>query len=113
MLGAQQSPTLAFTQICPNYLGVKHVFLLALSFSLLVACHHDREAEGPVQRAGKHVDNAAEKTGAALQKAAEKTDQAAHTAVQATGNAFEKAGQKLKGSPSATPASSSTPASDK
>lgn len=62
-----------------------------------------------MQRAGKHVDNAAEKTGAALQKAAEKTDAAAHKAVHATGEAFEKAGQKLKGSPSATPTSNTAP----
>jgi hypothetical protein len=74
--------------------------------ALLLGCHDHKDAEGPMQRAGKHVDNAAEKTGAALQKAAEKTDAAAHKAVNATGEAFEKAGQKLKGSPSATPASS-------
>ena len=39
-----------------------------------------------------------------------RSDAAAHKAVTATGAAFEKAGQKLKGSPSATPASSSVPA---
>jgi hypothetical protein len=48
------------------------------------------------------VDDAAQKTGAALHRAAVKTDEAAHKAVTATGSALEKAGQKLKGSPSAT-----------
>jgi hypothetical protein len=81
-----------------------------LALSLAVGCHRDHEAEGPVERAGKHVDNAAEKTGSALERAAQKTDAAAHKAVQATGEAFEKAGAKLKGTPSATPASSSAPA---
>ena len=37
-----------------------------------------------------------------MHKAAVKTDEAAHKAVHATGEAFEKAGQKLKGTPSAT-----------
>ena len=61
-----------------------------------------------MERAGKHVDNAAEKTKEGLQKAAEKTDEAAHKAVHATGEAFEKAGQKLKSNSGATPAPSSS-----
>jgi hypothetical protein len=82
---------------------VKHVALFGLVLALASACHDNKQAEGPVERAGKHVDNAAQKTGAALEKAAEKTDEVAHKAVTATGEAFEKAGQKLKGAPSATP----------
>ena len=45
-----------------------------------------------------------------MNKAAVKTDEAAHKAVTATGNAFEKVGQKLKGSPSATQPSERAPA---
>lgn len=56
-----------------------------------------------MERAGKHVDNAAEKTKEGLKTAAEKTDEAAHKAVHATGNALGKAGDKLSGAPSATP----------
>ena len=82
---------------------MKHLALFSFALLLAVGCHDNKQAEGPVERAGKHVDNAAKKTGAALEKAAEKTDEAAHKAVTATGEAFEKAGQKLKGTPSATP----------
>ena len=74
----------------------------ALSLVGLVACHKDKGAEGPGERAGRSIDHAARKTGDALHRAAVKTDEAAHKAVHATGNAFEKAGQKLKGSPGAT-----------
>jgi hypothetical protein len=91
-----------------------HLAILILACVPLAACHHDRDAEGPMERAGKSVDRATEKTGDALQKAAEKTGQAADQAVQATGNAFEKAGKKLKGEPapsSSAPASSSAPSS--
>jgi len=77
---------------------VNRLILSGLVLSLAVACHKDKDAAGPMQRAGKHIDNAAEKTKAGLEKAAEKTDEAAHKAVHATGEAFEKAGQKLKGS---------------
>jgi hypothetical protein len=77
------------------------VGLLAAA-SLIVSCHKHRDAEGPAERAGASVDDAAQKTGAALHRAAVKTDEAAHKAVTATGSALEKAGQKLKGSPSAT-----------
>lgn len=63
-----------------------------------------------MERAGASVDDAAQKTGAALHKAAVKTDEAAHQAVTATGSALEKAGRKLKGSPSATQPVESAPA---
>jgi hypothetical protein len=92
-------------------MGVKRVPLLLLTAALAAGCHKNKDAEGPIERAGKHVDNAAEKTGTALEKAAQKTDAAAHRAVEATGEAFEKAGQKLKGAPSATPRSSNAPPS--
>lgn len=78
------------------------VIPFGLAVALATACHHNKDADGPAERAGKSVDRAAEKTGEALHKAAVKTDEAAHKAVTATGNAFEKAGQKLKGAPSAT-----------
>ena len=78
--------------------------------ALLVGCHSNNEAEGPLERAGKHVDHAAQKTGAALEKAAQKTGDAAEKAAHATGEAFEKAGQKLKGNSTAAPAPSTAPA---
>jgi hypothetical protein len=71
--------------------------LLGLCLGLSTGCHKNKDAEGPIERAGKHVDNAAEKTGNALHKAADKTGEAAGKAAHATGEAFEKAGQKLKG----------------
>jgi len=83
---------------------VKHALLLAtVALGSLVACHHDKQAEGPMERAGKHVDRAAEKTGAALETAAEKTGKAAEKAAHATGTAFEKAGKKLKGDDAPAP----------
>jgi hypothetical protein len=90
---------------------VKPAILSALAITLLVGCHKHREAEGPAEKAGASVDDAARKTGDALHKAAVKTDEAAHQAVTATGKALEKAGQKLKGSPSATQPKQSAPAS--
>jgi len=94
---------LARGSVGPIFGAVKHSFLLLIAATPLFGCHHDRDAKGPMERAGQHIDNAAEKTGTALEKAAHKTDEAAHHAVQATGEAFEKAGNKLKGAPSATP----------
>jgi len=87
---------------------VNRLIISGILLSLAVACHKNKDAEGPMERAGKHVDNAAEKTKEGLQKAAEKTDEAAHKAVHATGEAFEKAGQKLKSNSGATPAPSSS-----
>jgi hypothetical protein len=81
---------------------VKSTVTLGAALLLLVACHKDRDAEGPVERAGKGVDRAATKTGDAFHRAAVKTDEAAHKAVRATGEAFEKAGKKLKSAPRAT-----------
>ena len=70
---------------------------------LVVACHRNQQAEGPVERAGKQLDRAADKTGQALEKAADKTGAAAKKAAHATGEALEKAGRKLKGDePAAT-----------
>lgn len=90
---------------------MRPAILSALAILLFVGCHKHREAEGPAERAGASVDHAAQKTGEALHKAAVKTDEAAHKAVTATGKALEKAGQKLKGSPSATQPKQSAPAS--
>ena len=82
--------------------------LTLVVFSLLVGCHKNKDAEGPIERAGKHVDNAAEKTGHALETAAEKTGEATQKAAHATGKAFEKAGKKLQGDDAPRPASSSS-----
>jgi hypothetical protein len=78
---------------------------------LVVGCHKNKDAEGPIERAGKNVDHAAEKTGHALETAAEKTGEATKKAAHATGKAFEKAGKKLQGDD--TPAPSSAPAPKK
>lgn len=83
---------------------VKHALLFGSVLWLASACHQDREAEGPMERAGKNVDHAAEKTGQALEKAAHKTGDAAERAADATGDALQKAGKKLKGDESPPPA---------
>jgi hypothetical protein len=83
---------------------VKRTLLVCLVASLAFACHQDKEAEGPMQRAGKNVDRAAQKTGQALETAAKKTGDAAERAADATGDALQKAGSKLKGDhPKAAP----------
>jgi hypothetical protein len=73
---------------------VNRYFALSI---LAVACHQNREAGGPMERAGKHVDHAAEKTGDALEGAAQKTAAGADKAAHATGKVLEKAGDKLQG----------------
>lgn len=65
---------------------VKPLLTLGLLAALAVGCHKNKDAEGPMERAGRGVDKAAEKTGEALEKAADKT-----------GEALEKAGQKMQG----------------
>ncbi|MET0794093.1 MAG: hypothetical protein ABW061_21405 [Polyangiaceae bacterium] len=40
------------------------------------ACHNDREAGGPLERAGRGVDKAAQKTGQALGRAGDATTKA-------------------------------------
>jgi len=86
---------------------VKRTSSLSVVLALVVGCHENQRAEGPMERAGRHVDNAAEKTGSALEKAAEKTGEATKKAAHATGEAFEKAGQKLKGHDASAPANDS------
>ncbi len=76
---------------------VNRTLLICLVASLTFACHQDKQAEGPMERAGKNVDRAAQKTGHALETAAKKTGAAAERAADATGDALQKAGQKLKG----------------
>jgi hypothetical protein len=83
---------------------------LSVVLALVVGCHENKQAEGPIERAGKHVDHAAQKTGQALETAAEKTGEATKKAAHATGAAFEKAGKKLQGNDTAAPPSSGTPA---
>jgi hypothetical protein len=82
---------------------VKRILYLCLLGSLACACHQNRDPEGPMQRAGKSVDKAADKTGHALKGAAQKTGEAAGKAAKATGGALEKAGQKLKGDDAPAP----------
>lgn len=76
---------------------MKHLLTLGLLAALASGCHRNKDAEGPMERAGKNVDKAARKTGEALETAAEKTGEAAEKAANATGRAFEKAGKKLQG----------------
>lgn len=61
------------------------------------ACHEDRTAAGPMERAGKKIDKAADKTGSALHGAAVKTGNALGKAGRATGRTLEKVGNKLSG----------------
>ena len=70
---------------------------LLAALLLASACHQNQETKGPFERAGKHVDSAAEKTGSALSTAAQKTGNAVATAGRATGKALGKAGDKLRG----------------
>ena len=60
------------------------LFLLAASALVATACHNDRQAGGPLERAGRGVDTAAQKTGEALERAG-----------SATGKAFKGAGSDL------------------
>lgn len=61
--------------------------LCALGFTVvaLTACHHDKPAEGPAERAGKSVDQAATDTKNAAKDAGDKI-----------GDKTEEAGDKLK-----------------
>jgi len=67
---------------------------------LTTACHNDRHAGGPLERAGRGVDHAAEKTGEALGRAGD-----------ATTKAFKGAATDLgvRGSPDAKPAGKGAP----
>jgi hypothetical protein len=51
----------------------------------LAACHHDKPAEGPAERAGEKVDQAGADTKDAAKDAADKT-----------GEKTEEAGEKIK-----------------
>jgi hypothetical protein len=109
MLSVRQQLPLAKAALRSRVLGVNRLVFLGFLLSLATACHENKDAEGPMERAGKKLDHAGEKTKEGLQTAAEKTDEAAHKAVQATGEALGKAGDKLKNSKGATPASSAAP----
>jgi hypothetical protein len=73
------------------------LLVCSLGALLASACHQNKDAEGPMERAGRNVDRAADESGRELRKAAKKTGAAVERAADATGKAFEKAGQKLKG----------------
>ncbi|HTM46812.1 MAG TPA: hypothetical protein VL137_17775 [Polyangiaceae bacterium] len=76
---------------------MKRSLFAGLALLIVTGCHRSQDAEGPMERAGKGVDKAAQKTGQAVSKAASKTGTAIKKAAHATGNVFVKAGQKLKG----------------
>jgi hypothetical protein len=106
----------AKTRRHPYAQNVNRIALLVLLAPLSLGCHKDKDAEGPMERAGKNVDKAAEKTGEALETAAEKTGEVADKAADKTGAALEKAGKKPKGdeaTPAAPAASSQPPAPKK
>ena len=81
---------------------------MAVAALLATACHNDRQAGGPLERAGRGVDTAAQKTGQALERAGD-----------ATSKAFKGAGSDLgvRGSadkkPTAKPASDAKPAPER
>jgi hypothetical protein len=58
---------------------IASIFAASLFVMSTAACHrnHARPAEGPMQRAGEHVDNAAEKTKEAAKDAAHDTKEGA------------------------------------
>ncbi len=70
---------------------------LGLVLGLVSGCHKDKEAAGPMERAGKGVDTAADKTVDGVKKGAEKTKEGVGKAADATGKAFDNVGKKLKG----------------
>ncbi|MEO6600323.1 MAG: hypothetical protein ABIQ16_10655 [Polyangiaceae bacterium] len=67
---------------------------------LVTACHHDRDAGGPLERAGRGVDNAAHTTGEALGRAGNATTKAIKGAATDLG---------VRGSSDAKPAAKRTP----
>lgn len=82
---------------CSTSRAVKRLVWIAILTLSATSCHKNQQAEGPLERAGKKVDRAADETGVALKSAADKTGQAAKRAADETGKALEKAGQKLQG----------------
>jgi len=58
---------------------IASIFAASLFVLSTAACHrnHARPAEGPMQRAGEHVDNAAHKTGEAAKDVAHDTKEGA------------------------------------
>lgn len=64
--------------------GVIGIFIFTILAIALSGCHKN---EGPMERSGKAIDNAADKAGQQINKAVEKT-----------GETIEKAGDKVKNS---------------
>lgn len=68
---------------------MKRTLLPALSTSFMLlfitACGENAEGEGPMERSGKALDEAAEKTGEAIKEGTEKV-----------GEGLEKVGEKLQ-----------------
>jgi hypothetical protein len=86
------------------HVSVKRALWIGSIVWLASACQQSKNAEGPMERAGKNVDRAAKKTGQAVEKAAKKTGAAAERAAEATGDALQEAGKKLKGDETRRPA---------
>lgn len=64
----------------------KHLCLVSVALLGLAACGRNSKGEGPMERSGKAVDNAAEKTGETVKEGVEKT-----------GEGVENAGEKMQG----------------
>lgn len=88
---------------------MSRLIILGVLLALVPACHENKDAEGPMERAGKQVDHAAETTSEKLKEAAKDTDKAARRAVKNTGAALKEAGEKLEGNSSPAPAPSAAP----
>ncbi len=66
---------------------------MGLAMSLTTACHE----EGPAERAGRKIDNAAHDAGDAMKDAGEKTRDKMGEAGRTLGEKMEDAGEKMQG----------------
>ena len=62
-----------------NMIQVCAVAVAVVSLGLAVGCKRE---EGPLEKAGRHIDDAAKKTGEAVKDGAEKTEEAAKEAAE-------------------------------
>lgn len=82
-----------------NNVGMRHYLWLLVPYVLvLAACRKEGSynAEGPMQRAGAWVDNAAVKTGQGVTLAAQKTGEGMQSVAQATATGMENAGRTMQ-----------------
>ena len=68
-------------------------FAMGLALSLTVACHE----EGPAERAGREIDDAAHDAGDAMKDAGEKARDKMGDAGRTLGEKMEDAGEKMQG----------------